>query len=38
MGDTRNRLAGTAFVTVDGLTIMVAGQFKYSPSRVKRER
>ncbi|SUQ01918.1 Phage tail tube protein [Yersinia ruckeri] len=37
MGDTRNRLAGTAFVTVDGLTIMVAGQFKYSPSRVKRE-
>ncbi|HEI6946356.1 TPA: phage tail tube protein [Yersinia enterocolitica] len=37
MGDTSNRLAGTAYVTVDGLTIMVAGQFKYSPSRVKRE-
>ncbi|EMW1977637.1 phage tail protein, partial [Yersinia enterocolitica] len=25
MGDTSNRLAGTAYVTVDGLTIMVAG-------------
>lgn len=37
MGDTTNRLAGTAEVTVDGVTIMVAGQFKYSPSTVKRE-
>ncbi|EKN6253596.1 phage tail tube protein [Yersinia enterocolitica] len=37
MGDTSNRLAGTAYVTVDGLTIMVAGQFKYSPSKFKRE-
>lgn len=37
MGDTSNRLAGTAYVTVDGLTIMVAGQFKYSPSKYKRE-
>jgi hypothetical protein len=37
MGDTTNRLAGTAYVTVDGVTIMVAGQFKYSPSTVKRE-
>ncbi|MFC0140351.1 phage tail tube protein [Erwinia mallotivora] len=31
-----NLLAGTAFVTVGGLTIMVAGKFKYRPSRVKR--
>lgn len=31
-----NLLAGTAFVTVGGLTIMVAGKFKYRPSKVKR--
>lgn len=37
MTDTTNRLAGTASVTVDGVTIMVAGNFKYSPSTVKRE-
>jgi len=37
MADTTNRLAGTANVTIDGLTIMVAGNFKYSPSTVKRE-
>lgn len=37
MGDTTNRIAGTANVTVDGLTIMVAGKFKYRPSKVKRE-
>ncbi|QII37513.1 phage tail protein [Rouxiella badensis] len=37
MGDTSNRLAGTASVTTNGVTIMVAGQFKYSPSTVKRE-
>lgn len=37
MSDTSNRLAGTAYVTVDGITVMVAGSFKYSPSRVKRE-
>lgn len=35
MSDTSNRLAGTAYVTVDGITVMVAGSFKYSPSRVK---
>lgn len=35
--DNSNRLAGTAYVTVDGLTIMVAGQFKYSPTLIKRE-
>lgn len=37
MSDTTNRLAGTAEVTVDGLSVMVAGDFKYSPSKVKRE-
>jgi len=37
MADTTNRLAGTAAVTVDGVTTMVAGDFKYSPSTVKRE-
>lgn len=37
MADTTNRLAGTASVTVDGVTIMVVGDFKYSPSTVKRE-
>lgn len=37
MADTSNRLAGTASVTTNGITIMVAGQFKYSPSTVKRE-
>ncbi|WP_323169766.1 phage tail tube protein [Pantoea agglomerans] len=37
MGDTTNRIAGTANVVVDGMTIMVAGKFKYRPSKVKRE-
>ena len=37
MADTSNRLAGTAFVTTNGVSIMVAGQFKYSPSKLKRE-
>lgn len=36
MADTSNRLAGTAYVTVDGVTVMVVGQFKYSPSKVNR--
>lgn len=36
-GDTSNRIAGTANVVVDGVTIMVAGKFKYRPSKVKRE-
>ncbi|MFB5641810.1 phage tail tube protein [Kluyvera ascorbata] len=35
-GDTTNRLAGTAYVTVDGVSVMVAGQFKYRPSKVER--
>ncbi|ULH12270.1 phage tail tube protein [Serratia marcescens] len=32
-----NLLAGTAYVSVDGMTIMVVGQFKYSTGRFKRE-
>lgn len=32
-----NLIAGTAYVSVDGQTIPVAGQFKYSVGRVKRE-
>ncbi|MGC8343667.1 phage tail tube protein [Pantoea ananatis] len=35
-GNTSNRLAGLAYVTVDGITIMVAGQFKYRPSKMER--
>ncbi|WP_237387332.1 phage tail tube protein [Xenorhabdus sp. Sc-CR9] len=37
MGNTSNRLAGTALVSVDGMSIMVAGDFTYSPSTVTRE-
>lgn len=37
MANTANRLAGTAYVTVDGISIMVVGDFTYSPSMVKRE-
>lgn len=37
MGNTSNRLAGTAYVTVDGFRIMVVGDFTYSPSTVTRE-
>lgn len=37
MADTTGLLAGTAYVTVDGLTVMVEGSFKYKPTRVKRE-
>jgi hypothetical protein len=35
-GNTSNRLAGTAYVTVDGVTVMLVGQFKYRPSKVER--
>ena len=37
MSNTTNRLAGTAYVTVNGISIMVVGDFTYSPSTVKRE-
>lgn len=35
-GDTSNRLAGTAYVTVNGVTVMVEGSFKYQPAKVNR--
>src|SRR5574337_43570 len=37
MSNTTNRLAGTAYLTVDGQNFMVAGSFEYSPSTVSRE-
>jgi hypothetical protein len=37
MADTTNRLAGTAFISVDGQTYMLAGDLGYSPSGVTRE-
>ncbi|WP_392563203.1 phage tail tube protein (plasmid) [Orbus sturtevantii] len=30
-------LAGTAYVTIDGQSIMVVGNFKYQASKIKRE-
>lgn len=35
--DTTNRLAGTATLTVDGVSVKLVGKFKYRPSKVKRE-
>jgi len=37
MPNDTNRLAGQAYLSVDGVTYMVAGAFEYSPSRVTRE-
>lgn len=37
MGDTTNRLAGTAYLTVDGQSYMLAGDFEYSSSSKSRE-
>lgn len=37
MADTTNRLAGTAYLSVDGTNYMLAGDFGYSASKVKRE-
>lgn len=37
MANTANRLAGTCYLTVDGQTYLVAGDFEYSPSKVSRE-
>lgn len=37
MADTTNRLAGTAYLTVDGASYMLAGDFEYSSSKVARE-
>jgi hypothetical protein len=37
MADTTNRLAGVAYVTVDGQTYMLAGDLGYKVSKVSRE-
>jgi len=37
MADTSRRLSGVAYFTVDGTSYMLAGDFSYSPSQVKRE-
>ena len=37
MPDNRNRVAGTAYLTVDGLAYALAGDMEYSPSTVSRE-
>lgn len=37
MGDTTNRLAGTAYLSVDGKSYMLVGDFSYKVSGVTRE-
>lgn len=37
MPDTSRRLAGVAYITVDGTTYMLAADLTYSPSSVTRE-
>lgn len=37
MADTTNRLAGVAYLSVDGKNYMLAGDFSYSVSKVSRE-
>lgn len=37
MGDTTNRIAGVAFISVDGATIPLVGSLTYNPSNVTRE-
>jgi len=37
MADQTNRLAGIAYLTVDGKSFMLAGDFTYMPSAVARE-
>lgn len=37
MANNTNRLAGTAYLSVDGQTYMLAGDFEYSPAIVSRE-
>lgn len=37
MADTTNRLAGIAYLSVDGKNYMLSGDFSYSPSGVTRE-
>lgn len=35
--DTTNRIAGTAFLSVDGATLPLVGDFEYNPSVATRE-
>lgn len=37
MADNTNRIAGTANLTVNGKSYMVAGDFEYNPSKVTRQ-
>ncbi len=37
MADTSKRLAGVAYLSVDGQTYLLTGDLSYSPSKVKRE-
>ncbi|WP_434115858.1 phage tail tube protein [Paraburkholderia caffeinilytica] len=37
MPDTTNRLAGIAYISVDGQSYMLAGELTYSPGDVERE-
>lgn len=37
MSDTTNRIAGIAYLQIDGETHMLAGELTYSPIKVKRE-
>ena len=37
MPDTTNRLAGIAYISVDGQNYMLAGELTYSPGDVERE-
>lgn len=37
MANPTNRLAGTAYLSVDGVTYMLAGDFEYKPSQFTRE-
>ena len=37
MADTTNRLAGIAYISIDGQTYMLAGDLAYSVSKVTRE-
>jgi Phage tail tube protein len=37
MADNGNRLAGTAYLSVDGVSFLLRGDFAYNPSSVTRE-
>jgi hypothetical protein len=37
MADNTNRLAGLAYISVDGVTYLLSGDLTYSPGAVKRE-